>query len=225
MQIEKHHTSRLVEDALQLIETEASEAIRERGEFRLSLSGGNTPKPVYEAMAQRPFDWQRILFTFGDERCVPPDDPRSNYHMVKNALFAHVPIPKENILRMHGEEEPATAALDYEDALKRRSPHEIFVHDLIILGMGPDGHTASLFPGTPALEEQTRWVVSNYVPQMEMWRLTFTYPLIAAARHVCFLLSKKGKENVLEDIEKGRGNYPCTHIKPLNGRITWLIGE
>lgn len=219
------HSTDLVTDALRLIEGEAQQSIRERGEFRLSLSGGNTPKPIYEAMAGRPFDWNRMLITFGDERCVPPDDERSNYHMARLALFDNAPIPPANILRMRGEDDPEAGALAYEAELKRRSPDGIFAHDLVLLGMGPDGHTASLFPGTPALAERTRWVVPNYVPQFEMWRLTFTYPLLAAARHVCFVLSRKGKEAVLDEILAGTGDYPSAHVKPASGRVTWLIGE
>lgn len=222
---EVFHSQNLVSDTLQLIEKSAEQAIAERGEFRLSLSGGNTPRPIYEAMATRPFDWDKIVMTFGDERCVPPEDERSNYHMARLALFDRIPIPKTHILRMRGEDDPVLAADLYEEELRQRSPDTIFIHDLILLGMGPDGHTASLFPNTPALKENDRWIVSNFVPQMDMWRLTFTYPLINAARHVCFVLSKKGKEAVLDQILTGSNDYPSSHIKPSAGKVTWMIGD
>lgn len=170
-------------------------------------------------------DWSKWIVTFGDERCVPPDSEESNYRMAKQTLFDRVSIPSENILRMRGEEEPHAAAREYEEELRRRSPEEIFRHDLLLLGMGPDGHTASLFPWTHALPEAERWVVPNYVPKFSMWRLTFTYPLINAARHVCFLVSKKGKEKTLEEVFSGQSNYPCAKVRPSNGKLTWLIGE
>jgi len=225
MQTEVLRSHQLVADAVALVEKEAAAAIAARGEFRLSLSGGNTPKPVYEALATRGIDWSRTIITFGDERCVPPDDLQSNYRMAREALFDRAPIPEENILRIRGEGEPPASAEAYEGELRERANGEIFVHDLILLGMGPDGHTASLFPGTPALEETTKLVVPNFVPKFEMWRITFTYRLINAARHVCFLLSAHGKEDVLESILNGTGDYPSAKVRPDGGQLTWLIGE
>jgi 6-phosphogluconolactonase len=225
MKPEIRHATDFVAEATELIENAALEAIRERGEFRLALSGGNTPKPVFEALAKRPLDWSRFVITFGDERCVPPDDERSNYLMARRTLLDAISIPEENVLRMKGEIEPAEAAAEYEDALRERANGEIFRHDLVLLGMGPDGHTASLFPGTPALLERKRLVVENYVPQMNMWRITFTYPLIDAARHVCFLVNSSGKDAILEEVFSGRSEYPCAAVQPAaDGRLTWLLG-
>jgi len=218
------HSRNFVEDAASLIESAAQEAIAARGVFSLSLSGGNTPKPVYEALAAREIAWDNVVITFGDERCVPPDDERSNYLMATRTLLGSVPIPPRNVLRMKGELDPALAAKEYEDALRGRAGDGIFRHDLILLGMGPDGHTASLFPGTPALGEKQRWVVENYVPQQEMWRITFTYPLIDAARHVCFLLNSAGKDEILDEVFSGTSSYPCAAVSPADGKLTWLLG-
>ncbi len=218
------HSKDFVADAVALIEEAANEAISERGEFRLALSGGGTPKPVYAALAARPIDWGKVLITFGDERCVPPDDAESNFRMASEVLLDHVAIPQANVLRMAGEMDPAAAAAAYESELRRRSPEGIFRHDLVLLGMGPDGHTASLFPGTVALKELERLVVENHVPQKETWRLTFTYPLIDAARHVCFLVNSQGKDEILKEVFSGTSDYPCAAVAPTDGKLTWLLG-
>lgn len=218
------HSNDFVNDAVALIESAASEAIAARGSFSLSLSGGNTPKPVYEALAKRPLDWSKVVITFGDERCVPPDDAQSNYLMARNTLLDHIAIPAENVLRMKGEIDPGQAAKDYEGELRARAGGGVFRHDLVLLGMGPDGHTASLFPGTPALEERERLVVENYVPKAGMWRITFTYPLLDAARHVCFLVNSAGKDDVLAEVFSGTSSYPCAAVSPTDGKLTWLLG-
>jgi len=220
--IETHH---LAKDALSLVLNTARESVAARGEFRLALSGGNTPKPLYEAMGGVSLPWDQMLITFGDERCVPPTSDQSNYHMAKQALFDRSPLTPEHILRIKGELDPDAAAHDYEKELHERSPYEIFRHDLLLLGMGPDGHTASLFPGTKVLDETKRLVAPNYVEKMGMWRVTFTYPLINASRHVCFVVSRKGKEKVLDEVLGGSKEYPCAHVQPTNGKLTWLIGE
>ena len=167
------------------------------GIFRLSLCGGSTPKPVYAALADcDEIDWERVLVTFGDERCVPPNDERSNHRMASEALLNQVGMTPANVMRMAGEMEPQEAADRCEGQLKKLAQlagEPVFVHDLILLGMGDDGHTASLFPGTEALEEKERWVVANYVPKFEEHRITFTYPLIAAAKEVLFLVNGQRK--------------------------------
>ncbi len=219
------HSTDFVKDAVALIEREADIAIFERGEFHLALSGGNTPKPVYEALATHRDAWKEWIFTFGDERCVPPDSPESNYRMAKEALFDRAPIPAENILRVRGEADPAVAAREYEDALRARTRGQaIYRHDLLLLGMGPDGHTASLFPGTEALKNTDRWVVENFVPKFDTNRVTFTYPLLNAARHVCFLVNSKGKDDMLAQVFSGTSDYPCAAVRPTAGNLTWLLG-
>lgn len=213
-------------DALALIERAADTAIFERGEFRLGLSGGNTPRPIYEALATRQDAWEGWVFTFGDERCVPPNDKDSNYRMVREALFDKTAILPENVLRMRGESDPVSAATDYEEELKARAGSApMYRHDLLLLGMGDDGHTASLFPGTEALAETSRWVVPNFVPRMDTWRLTLTYPVINASRQVCFLVKSTGKEDMLEKVFSGKHNFPCARVKPTQGNLIWLLGE
>ncbi len=216
----------LVRDTLELINQSACEAIAARGRFVLSLSGGNTPKPIYAALAATEQDWANWVLTFGDERCVPPEDEQSNFRMVKETLLDPLGHRAPRVLRIKGELEPAVGAREYEEALGQLSGDEtILRHDLILLGMGPDGHTASLFPGTSALHEHTRLVIENYVPKFSLWRITFTYPLLNAARHVCFVVSRSGKEGVLGQIQRDEGDYPCRHVRPQEGTLTWLIGE
>src|SRR5262249_33584759 len=147
---------------------QARNAIAERNEFRIALSGGNTPAPVYARVAadSHGFPWERVLFTFGDERCVLPDDPQSNFRMARENLFVPAAVPEKSIIRMRGEIDPQTAAQQYQDqldAIATERGEPIYQHDLILLGLGDDGHTASLFPGTAALEEGARRVVANFV--------------------------------------------------------------
>jgi 6-phosphogluconolactonase len=223
------HSTNFVEDAVALILDAAREAIAERGIFRISLSGGHTPAPIYKQWAATAEDlpWNRVQVTFGDERCVPPDDEQSNYLMARRTLLDAVPIPAGNVFRIKGEIPPAEAAAECEAQLAQvaarfNEPH--YRHDLLLLGMGPDGHTASLFPGTEALKEHSRTVIENFVPKLNMWRVTFTYPLINAARHVCFLLQGADKQPIVDQILAGTGDYPSAGVKPADGRLTWLIG-
>lgn len=219
------HSSDFVADAVALIEKAAQEAIAERGTFRLALSGGNTPRPVYAALASRPQQWDKWIITFGDERCVPPDDAQSNYLMARTAFLNLVPIPAENILRMKGESDPAQAAAEYEAELRKLAEGETFFrHDLLLLGMGDDGHTASLFPGTEALKEDKLWVTANFVPKFDTHRITLTYPVLNASRHVCFLVNSKGKDEILDKVFAGNSGFPCEAVQPTDGKLTWLLG-
>jgi len=223
------HSAAFTDDATRLILAGAREAIAERGIFRIALSGGHTPAPVYKQWAATPgdFPWDRVQITFGDERCVPPDDEQSNYRMARLALLDTVPIPPGNIFRIQAELPPGEAAADYEARLAQvasrfREPR--YRHDLLLLGMGPDGHTASLFPGTDALTEQTRNVIHNFVPKFDTYRVTFTYPLINAARHVCFLVEGDDKKPIIRQILAGQGDYPAARVQPADGQVTWLLG-
>jgi 6-phosphogluconolactonase len=219
------HSTNFIHDAVSLIEREADIAIFERGEFHLGLSGGNTPRPVFRELARHRDAWHEWIFSFGDERCVPPDSDQSNYRMTKETLFDFAPIPAENILRIRGEADPAAAAREYEDELRKRSGgHGFYRHDLLLLGMGDDGHTASLFPGTDALKVTDKWVVANFVPKFNTYRVTLTYPIINAARHVCFLVNSKGKDAILAEVFSGKSNYPCAAVRPTEGNLTWLLG-
>jgi 6-phosphogluconolactonase len=172
--------------------------------------------------------WERVRFTFGDERCVPPGDAASNYRMARESLFAPCAIPEKSILRMRGEVEPQLAAQEYEDALALLATQHgepIYRHDLLLLGMGADGHTASLFPGTAALDEQVRRVVANFVPNLKSWRLTMTFPLLNQARQVLFLLKSDKDPRVLERVLAGETEFPASRVDPPNGQLSWMLGE
>jgi len=223
------HTTTFPADGATLILNAARNAISQRGIFRIALSGGRTPAAVYREWATNAGDlpWDRVQITFGDERCVPPDDEQSNYLMARKALLDSVPIPPGNIFRIQGELPPEEAATDYDARLSQvasRFHENRYRHDLLLLGMGPDGHTASLFPGTEALTEQTRSVVQNFVPKFDTYRITFTYPLINAARHVCFMVEGEEKKPVVKQILAGEGDYPAAHVSPTDGQLTWLLG-
>jgi 6-phosphogluconolactonase len=229
MSAEVVRTKNFVRDASAYILERGREALRERGEFRIALSGGNTPRPVYAELAKfrGELPWENLLITFGDERCVPPDSKESNFGMARDAWFAPGAVPESSILRMAGEKNPPLAAAEYEQALQSRmaAGEGIYRHDLILLGLGDDGHTASLFPGTAALAEQERWVVANFVPKFDSWRLTFTLPLINRARHVCFMVNAGKPPELIEAIIAGHRQYPAASVEPSSGQLTWILGE
>ena len=223
-------TKNFVADAANFIVDLAHKALAERHEFRIALSGGNTPRPVYSEIARigRDFPWDRILITFGDERGVPPDDEQSNFRMARESLFVPANVPEKAIMRMRGELEPHIAAQQYQDdvdLLATQHGEQVYCHDLILLGVGDDGHTASLFPGTVALNEMTQRVVANFVPKLNAWRLTFTFLLINHARHVCFLVNAKKQPELIEKIISGDQQYPAARVNPTNGKLTWILGE
>ena len=219
-----------VSDAAEFILSQARTALGERDQFRIALSGGNTPRPIYTEFARigRDLPWDRVHFTFGDERCVPADDPQSNFRMARESLFVPGAVPEKSIARMRGEIDPQIAAQEYQDGLDvlaTQCGEMIYRHDLILLGVGADGHTASLFPETAALEETSRKVVANFVPKLDAWRLTFTYPLINQARHVCFLVNANKNAALLEQILEGDQQFPAARVAPANGCFTWILGE
>ena len=223
-------TKNFVSDAANFIVDLAHKAFAERHEFQIALSGGNTPRPVYSEIARigRDLPWDRTLITFGDERCVPPDDGESNFRMARESLFLPANIPEKSIMRMRGEIEPHLAAQQYQDdvdLLATQSGEQIYRHDLILLGVGEDGHTASLFPGSAALNETTERVVANFVAKLNTWRVTFTFPLINHARHVCFLVNTKKQSELIERIINGDTQYPAARVSPTNGKLTWILGS
>lgn len=230
MKPEVIRTQNFVGDAAALIIGKAREALAERGEFRIALSGGNTPRPVYEEIARTAPDlpWERIYVTFGDERCVPPDDEQSNYRMARESLFTPASVPERSVARMRGEIEPQLAAQEYEDELNviaAQRGETTYRHDLILLGVGDDGHTASLFPGTAALKETMRQVVANFVPKLGAWRLTFTFPLIEQARAILFLANANKHRELIEKVLAGDPAYPASRVRSVNGTVTWMLGE
>lgn len=216
----------LVVGAADVIARDATQAIAERGRFSIALSGGNTPKPVYARLAQLPgVDWNRVVVIFGDERCVPPDDPQSNFHMARAALLDHAPIPAEIIHRMRGEDDPRRAAAAYADELTQ-ALGEGWRLDLALQGLGDNGHTASLFPGLAAIEETRRPVVAAYVEVVGMWRLTLTPSAINAARRVAFLVSGAGKADILARVLQGPYDptvLPSQIVRPKDSRALWLV--
>ena len=223
-------TNNFVRDAADFILRQARVAIGERGQFRIALSGGNTPRPVYAELARLGPDlpWEQIFITFGDERCVPPEDKQSNYRMARESLFIPAAVPERSIARMRGEIDPELAAQEYQDQLDLLAAEKdemIYRHDLILLGLGDDGHTASLFPGTAALDEKEKKVVANFVPKINVWRLTFTYPLINQARHVCFLVDGKKHQELIEQVLAGDEQYPAARVKSAAGEVTWMIAR
>ncbi len=198
----------------------------------VALAGGSTPKMLYETLAQLPFRhrvrWERVELFFGDERAVPPDHLDSNYGMAHKALLAHVPVTAHRMRAELGEAEA------YEQLVRERISHTrdgIPVFDVILLGMGKDGHTASLFPGTKALDERTRLVVMNDVPQMQTRRMTFTYPLLNAARHVWVLVPGADKHAIVGQCLSGRTQpgaekrWPVVGVRPTHGELVWWLDE
>lgn len=221
-------TRDFVEAAVALICEAGRVAIDSRGIFRLGLAGGSTPKAVYEALAAQlnPFPWEKVYITFGDERCVPPEDAASNYRMAYESLLSRVAIPSANVLRIRGEVPAAQAASECECELAtiaERMGETLYSHDVLLLGLGEDGHTASLFPGSPALEEKERTVIPAFGPKPPPQRVSFTFPLINASRHILFLLNDPAKEPVLQEVLLGQ--HPAARVRPNHGRVTWIIGE
>jgi 6-phosphogluconolactonase len=212
------------------------DAVEKRGLFRIALSGGSTPKTLYSKLAtdqdlKKQMPWQNTHFFWSDERTVPPDHPESNYRMVHEAMLKHVPVSETQIHRIHAEtEDDNRAAEEYEKEIRQHfneTPPAVPQFDLILLGMGPDGHTASLFPGTEALKEQKRLVVSNWVPKFNTHRITFTVPLINHAANVIFLLCGEDKAATLKAVLEGPYDpevYPSQLIKP-EGQLIWFVDQ
>jgi 6-phosphogluconolactonase len=206
----------------------------EKKPFSVALSGGSTPKLLFELLASSTFQgrvrWPNLQLFQVDERCVPPDDPQSNYRMIRQALLEFVPLPAENFHRMAAERpDREQAAREYAEELGRvlrPPPGEWPRLDLIFLGMGPDGHTASLFPGSPGLNERTAWVTPNFVAQLNSFRLTLTLPVLNAAAHVIFLVAGADKAETLRQVLEGpQGRFPAQLIQPVRGRLSWFLDE
>lgn len=207
----------------------AREAIGDRGFFSVALAGGTTPKAAYALLAQEPrsrdVDWQRVFAYFSDERCVPPDDPQSNYKTAHDALLSKVSIPTGNVHRMRGEDSPAAAASAYARLLRGEfgDPPRF---DLVMLGMGPDGHTASLFPGTDPLTDDGALVRAPFVDQVHAFRLTITPRVINAARCVTIATEGVEKASALARVREGARDpaaLPIQIVAPSDGRLLWLV--
>lgn len=233
MRLHVYETAELAPATAEYIAETAERALAERGRFSIALSGGSTPRPVYQLLAQPPYrdriDWSRTHIWWGDERCVPPDDQQSNYRLAREALLDQVPLPASNIHRMRGEIEPTVAAAEYEQELSAYVAHRGEAGaglDLVLLGMGDNGHTASLFPNQPAVHEQQRLVVAEYIAEVSMWRITLTPPAINAAQAVVVLASGEGKAQRLRDVLQGPydpDRSPVQTVKPGSGELVWMV--
>jgi 6-phosphogluconolactonase len=228
-----HDANELSRTAAERFAALAKAAVSVRGRFSVALSGGSTPKALYALLATDEFrsqlPWQELHLFWGDERCVPPDHGESNFRMVREALLSKITIPSENIHRMAGEKPPADGAADYQAQLQK------FFHladgawprfDLVLLGLGEDGHTASLFPGSAALNEQQRWVATSYVEKLHAHRLTLTFPLINHAAQISFLVSGASKAPIVEAIIcDSNDSLPAARIQPVDGQVTWFVTQ
>jgi len=210
--------------------TLAPQAIHSHGRFTVALSGGSTPRSLYALLASGSIPnipWEKIFFFFGDERFVPPDHAESNYRMAREAgLFSN--LPQGNVFRLLTEEKDAeTAARAYDQTLRKffdLQPGEFPRFDLMLLGLGPDGHTASLFPGTAALNERSSLVVANWVDKFQTYRLTFTLPVLNRAACDMFLVSGADKASIVREVlENEAANLPSQKVCPVDGRLLWLL--
>jgi len=195
----------------------------------VALSGGSTPKRMFQILAEQFRDqmaWEGIQFFWSDERHVPPDDPESNYRMANEALLAHVPVSAENVHRIHGEEPNAVdAASEYERTIVAVTKQPLPRLDLIFLGLGTDGHTASIFPGSEALHETKRLVAAPYVEKFKSYRITMTLPLINNAASVVFLVSGAEKAEIVKSVFEGGNQCPAQAVKPVQGELIWMLDK
>jgi 6-phosphogluconolactonase len=230
----------------------ANAAWANQDRIAIALAGGQTPKQFYSRLAQEPYKssipWKKIWFFWGDERCVPKEHQDSNFRMAAEALLQYVPVPPAHVIRMRGEDAPPQAACDYEKDLRNffRGTDLWPTFDLILLGMGPDGHTASLIPGTPAVNShaaeqseerrtateedgglpQPRWVVHNVVRSLQTVRLTLTYPVLNHAKHIWFLVSGARKKEAFAEIQNGPNpQVPASLVQPVHGELRWYVDK
>jgi len=217
----------------------AREATAARGAFHVALAGGSTPKRLYHLLAgntagRYTLPINQIHFWFGDERHVAPEHSESNYRMAREAMFDALQPPASNVHRIKSEmEDAAAAAAAYEEEMRGVLTSAVAEDgfprfDLILLGMGPDGHTASLFPDSEGLGEKHRWVIANWVEKFKTWRITFTFPVLNAASQVSLFVAGAEKAEMIEDVlelSKGTGKYPVQHVQPVHGTKTWMLDE
>ena len=206
-----------------------SSVLLERDFAHVALAGGSTPRAVNALLVAQPrrraVDWLRVVFWFGDERCVPPTHPDSNYRMNDETLLEPLGVARAQVHRMRGEDDPSAAAADYDAVLKR----ELGEHprlDLVLLGMGPDGHTASLFPGTITAIDKDKHCIAHYVPQLGTWRITLTARTINAARNVAITAGGAEKADALRAVLEGTRQtdvYPSQLVRPHDGELRWLV--
>ena len=226
----KRDPIQLAQSAAEFIREQAQEAVARHGCFEWVLSGGSTPEATYQSLtAAGGVDWSKVFFYWGDERCVPPTDAASNFRMADQALISQVPVAEDHVFRIHGEDEPETGASDYQRLLESRFADEGRPRfDLVMLGLGPEAHTASLFPGTLALKEAERWVVANYVDKLASWRVTLTPAALNSALQVVFLVQGEEKASAVRQVLEGDRNpiqWPAQVIQPTDGEVHWFLDE
>jgi 6-phosphogluconolactonase len=222
----------LSQAAAELFATKAAAAVQLRGRFAVALSGGHTPRRAYELLAEAPLreqvPWAHVHVFWGDERCVTPDDPRNNARMAGLALLDHIPIPSAQIHPIRCAASPDQGARDYEETLRAFFEGQQPRFDLILLGLGENGHTASLFPGTPVLDEKDRWAAEVYVSEQGMHRVTLTWPIINQGETVAFLVAGAKKCAILREVLQGAQDphrLPAQLVDPTSGDLRWLIDK
>ncbi|MCZ6801092.1 MAG: 6-phosphogluconolactonase [Nitrospirae bacterium] len=226
----------LIQSVADEIVLQANTILQNQSMFTMALAGGSTPRDLYSLLALPSFQdqvpWKQIKVFWGDERHVPPDHQESNYRMAQETLLSHIPLPPSHVFRISGEEKDANqAAQQYEKILQQElasSTHSIPRFDLILLGMGPDGHTASLFPGTAAVHEKTRLVMAPWVEKFQTFRITLTPPILNQASQVMFLVSGANKAEILQSVLEGPfipDQFPSQMIRPTTGSLTWFIDQ
>lgn len=220
----------VAERAAEIFIETAKEAIKNHGKFSVALSGGSTPKALFELLENENYasqiEWQNVYIFWSDERCVSPENGQSNYRMANEALLKHVPIPRNQIHRMLGEDEPSKAAFDYEQELISHFKTDEPRFDLILLGMGDDGHTASLFPNTTAIDENEKLVAAPFVEKFNSYRLTFTFKIINAAAKIIFLITGASKAETLKLVlSKPQKHLPASLVNATDGQLLLLLDE
>ena len=222
--------AKLVTAAADMVVAAIAAAVAENGRCAIALSGGSTPREVYRTLATEPWisrvNWQAVHFFWGDERCVPPVHVDSNYRMAYESLLANVPVPPANIHRMAGEIAPEQAAEQYAEQVRAFFGKNAVRFDLVLLGIGEDGHTASLFPGTEVVAETAKIVAAVYAPKLDKWRVTLTLPVINAARQVTFLVAGKTKSRIAAEVlvlDKPEPKWPASMVQPREGELHWLL--
>ncbi len=200
----------------------AERAIQQRGKFIVALSGGSTPKAIYEKLSQKKVDWTKVWLFWSDERVVPPDHPDSNYRMAMES-FGKLPIPPSQIFRMKTEGDLAKQALDYEEKIRHIAGKNLF--DLVMLGIGEDGHTASLFPDTQGLEIQDRLVTANYIPQKKCWRMTLTFPCINQSFHSAIYVIGSSKRLIVSQVLEApiQSSFPASQVGTSEKKALWIL--
>lgn len=222
----------LAREAGLLVQEAVQRAVSRNGRCALALSGGRTPRAVYAQLAEEPFrsriPWKKVHLFWGDERAVPPEHADSNYRMAKEALLEHIQIPRQNIHRIPGELPAVEAARVYQKELQAFWGAAPPRFDILLLGLGTDGHTASLFPGTPAAGEKKKWVTAVFVPRLNAWRITITLPVINQAREILFLVTGSRKAEIVWRLLRRKHalhRLPASRVKPESGLLRWLLDE